>query len=265
MFGFKSADWSTLFAKLTSIKKLTIDRGIDTLECFAAGPITQALEELTLGYLKLPPSEILLLYGLRHLRTLDLQWHSFDPCLNDTTIALLSPHSPHSSADVLVLRVGLAPLRRATGSIVRVDATATDTVTRFASLSGGVCATLLFSSSSSFICSVVSLHSSSSSSHDERTNHCHVSTRISRIACSKCINRVRRLCIVRCLSSKLSSLTPPDLACRLVSFSPSCPPARRCCLILPIRDPTAFRPSTASLPHSPLCCVPLASIHTLAS
>ena len=42
--GFNSAHWSALFAKLT-IKKLTI-RGalLETLQCFAAGPITQSLE-----------------------------------------------------------------------------------------------------------------------------------------------------------------------------------------------------------------------------
>ena len=68
--GFDFAHWSALFAKLT-IKTLTICRGaIDSLACFAAGPITQSLEKLTLEELLLPPSEISHLCNLRHLRTL---------------------------------------------------------------------------------------------------------------------------------------------------------------------------------------------------
>ena len=71
--GFNSAHWSALFAKLT-IKKLTIRMGrLDTLQCFAAGPITQSLEELALEYLDLPSFEVSHLYGLRRLRTLHLQ------------------------------------------------------------------------------------------------------------------------------------------------------------------------------------------------
>ena len=45
---FNSTQWSTLFAELTKLKKLTLYRGPETLQCFTAGPITQSLEELIL-------------------------------------------------------------------------------------------------------------------------------------------------------------------------------------------------------------------------
>ena len=89
---FNSAHWSALFAKLP-LKRLTICREeLDTLRCFAAGPIIQSLEELTLQSLNLPSSEISHLYGLRLLRTLH-----FDRCffsrLPDDTLASFSPPS----------------------------------------------------------------------------------------------------------------------------------------------------------------------------
>ena len=92
--GFNSAHWSALFAKLTKIKKLTISlKHLWTLECFAAGPITQSLEELTLEQINLPLSELAHLYALRRLRTLDLQC-CFDRCLDDASFASLSPPTP---------------------------------------------------------------------------------------------------------------------------------------------------------------------------
>ena len=57
--GFRSSHWSALFAKLTKLKKLTIsEMALETLQCFASGPITQSLEELMLDHLALPPSEV---------------------------------------------------------------------------------------------------------------------------------------------------------------------------------------------------------------
>ena len=91
--GFDSAHWSALFAKLT-IKKLTIRYGeLKSLQCFATGPITQSLEELTLCDLALPPSEISHLYGLRRLRTLKL-YDCFAPPLDDASLACLFPPTP---------------------------------------------------------------------------------------------------------------------------------------------------------------------------
>ena len=92
--GFKSAHWTALFAQL-AVKKLTIGRGsVETLSCFAGGPITQTLEELTIESLdrglKLPPSELLHLYNLRSLRTLHLN-NCFFPRLSDDAIGRLSP------------------------------------------------------------------------------------------------------------------------------------------------------------------------------
>ena len=92
--GFKSAHWSALFAKLTSIKKLTIrGGGIDSLACFAAGPITESLEELKLEYRALPPSELPHLYDLRRLRSLHLDG-SFSSRLADAAIASFIPPTP---------------------------------------------------------------------------------------------------------------------------------------------------------------------------
>ena len=88
--GFNSAHWSALFAKL-ALKKLTIRRGeIDTLQCFATGPITESLEELTLEQINLPSSEVPHLYALRRLRTLHLNY-CFSPRLDGATIDRLSP------------------------------------------------------------------------------------------------------------------------------------------------------------------------------
>ena len=92
--GFRSADWSALFAKLP-IKKLTIRGGaIESLWCFKAGPITQSLEDLTLDHLlSLPPSEILHLHSLSRLRSLRLD-DGFSPRVDDATILRLSPPTP---------------------------------------------------------------------------------------------------------------------------------------------------------------------------
>ena len=88
--GFKSAHWSALFAKL-SLKKLTIRRGeLETLQCFAAGPITQSLEELAIAGLALPPAELSHLYGLHRLRSLALNY-CFSSHLDDATLASLFP------------------------------------------------------------------------------------------------------------------------------------------------------------------------------
>ena len=89
--GFDSAHWSALFAKLTSIKKLTIHRGeLKTLECFTSGPITESLQELTLDDLNLPPSELPHLYALRRLRALHLD-NCFSLPLTDATVDSLTP------------------------------------------------------------------------------------------------------------------------------------------------------------------------------
>ena len=102
-YGFNFAHWSALFAKLT-IKKLRIrQESIDTLQCFAAGPITDSLEELTLDDLKLSPSELAHLYGLRRLRTLHLD-RCFSSRLEDAVFDHLSPPTP--------LLPALAELRR---------------------------------------------------------------------------------------------------------------------------------------------------------
>ena len=91
--GFNSAHWSALFAKLT-IKKLTV-RGdeLDTLQCFAAGPITHSLEELCVYTVELPPAELTHLYGLRRLRTLDLLC-CFTSHLDVAMIDRISPPTP---------------------------------------------------------------------------------------------------------------------------------------------------------------------------
>ena len=92
--GFDSAHWSALFNKLPMIRKLSIDsRGrLETLRCFAAGPITQSLEDLTIRG-ELPPSELSHLSGLRRLRTLHLE-HRFSSRLDDATIDSVSPPTP---------------------------------------------------------------------------------------------------------------------------------------------------------------------------
>ena len=91
--GFKSVHWSALFAKLR-IKKLTIRQDtLETLRCFAEGPITQSLEELSLECLSLPPSEVSHLYALRRLRTLRLGG-CFSARLADATVDSLIPPSP---------------------------------------------------------------------------------------------------------------------------------------------------------------------------
>ena len=88
--GFNSTHWSALLGKL-SIKQLTIRGGdLDTLQCFATGPITQSLVELTIEFLKLPPSELPHLYGLRRLQTLRLD-DCFSSRLDDALLDQLSP------------------------------------------------------------------------------------------------------------------------------------------------------------------------------
>ena len=90
--GLNSEQWSALFAKL-ALKNLTISRGgMMTLQCFAAGPITQSLVELTLFETELPPSEVVHLYALRRLRILFL-FSSFSSPLDNTTINRLYPPS----------------------------------------------------------------------------------------------------------------------------------------------------------------------------
>ena len=92
--GFNSAHFTVLFAKLTRIKKLAIRGGnLTSLECFAAGPITQSLEELTLSDLDLAPSEVSYLRGLSRLRILHLSG-CFSPSLDDSTIPSMSPPTP---------------------------------------------------------------------------------------------------------------------------------------------------------------------------
>ena len=92
--GFNSAQWSALFAKLPHLKKLTIRGGdLHTLECLAAGPITESLEELALRDLALPPSEVSHLSGLRHLCTLHF-CVCFSPLLDDATVNSLAPPTP---------------------------------------------------------------------------------------------------------------------------------------------------------------------------
>ena len=71
--------------------KLTIrGRALDTLRCFAEGPITQSLVELILNRLNLLPSELLHLSGLRCLRTLRL-YYCFLSRLSDAMVDSLSP------------------------------------------------------------------------------------------------------------------------------------------------------------------------------
>ena len=90
--GFHPAHWTALLDKLTKIKKLKLrGRKIkQTLECFATGPVTESLQELTLEHLDLPPSELSHLSALRRLRTLRLISCSF-PRRRDATIDSLSP------------------------------------------------------------------------------------------------------------------------------------------------------------------------------
>ena len=86
--GFKSAHWSALLAKLT-LRKLSILRGtLETLQCFAVGPIAQSLEELSIEHVTLAQYEIPCLYALRCLRTLSC---CFTSPLDDSTLADLTP------------------------------------------------------------------------------------------------------------------------------------------------------------------------------
>ena len=92
--GFNSAHWSALFAKLP-LRKLTILRGtLETLQCFAVGPIAQALEELSIEGASLPLSELPHLYALRRLRTLALDC-CFVSRLDDATLVDLTPPTAH--------------------------------------------------------------------------------------------------------------------------------------------------------------------------
>ena len=94
--GFRSAHWSGLFAKLTKLRKLEICRGeLDTLMCFAAGPITQSLEDLIIQNLELtlPPAEISHLYALRRLSHLILNC-CFSSAVDAETCDSLSPPTP---------------------------------------------------------------------------------------------------------------------------------------------------------------------------
>ena len=67
--------------------------GLEMLRCFAEGPITQSLEELSLEQIDLPSSEIVHLYNLRRLRTLRL-----DGCFSPHLAAEMSPPTPHLPA-----------------------------------------------------------------------------------------------------------------------------------------------------------------------
>ena len=70
--GLNSAQLSALFANL-KLKKLEIRRGeAEALRCFASGPITQSLEDLSLEHIVLSPSDLSHLYALRRLRSLRL-------------------------------------------------------------------------------------------------------------------------------------------------------------------------------------------------
>ena len=96
--GFNSAHLSVVFANLTKLKTLTISRGaLETLQCFASGPITQSLEDLTIENLHLPPSEVSYLYALRRLHTLHLL-RCFSSPLDEATIDSLFPPTPHLPA-----------------------------------------------------------------------------------------------------------------------------------------------------------------------
>ena len=85
---FDTAQSCALFANLPSIKQLSMDQGIQTLRCFAAGPITHSLEELSIGEVWL--SELAHLCCLRRLRTLHLR----RPCLDGAAVASLFPPTP---------------------------------------------------------------------------------------------------------------------------------------------------------------------------
>lgn len=89
---FNYAQLASLFAKLTSLVKLTIVGDLDSLQCFASGPITQTLEDLTLENLDLSPSELPHLYALNRLRVLFLDFcFSSGLRLDDATLDSLSP------------------------------------------------------------------------------------------------------------------------------------------------------------------------------
>ena len=88
--GFDSAQWSALFAKLRIRKLWMRGSAVKTLRCFAEGPITESLEELTLECRDLPPSEFSHLYALRRLLILQLD-ESFTSRLDDASIDTLTP------------------------------------------------------------------------------------------------------------------------------------------------------------------------------
>ena len=90
--GFDSSHWCSLLSHLPKLRRLQLRHAdkLTTLECFAAGPITQSLEELVMEYVRLPPAEVSHLYKLRRLRTLRLE-NCFSPPLADATIASFSP------------------------------------------------------------------------------------------------------------------------------------------------------------------------------
>ena len=110
--GFNSAHWSALVAELP-LKMLTLRNpwALETLACFAAGPITQSLEDLTVEGLELPASELSHLYGLYRLRTLDLR-DCFCSILPKATLKRLSPPSRILPALTKLVLRGLANVDR---------------------------------------------------------------------------------------------------------------------------------------------------------
>ena len=93
---------------------------MDTLQCFASGPITQSLEELAIGGAQLPPSELSHLFALRRLRTLHLHF-CFSPHLDDDTepLSAFGPFSsPHRAGSEVADCTGRVVLHRATGASV---------------------------------------------------------------------------------------------------------------------------------------------------
>ena len=80
------------------LKQLTISVGdLESLQCFAAGRITESLEALTIEGHAPPPSELAHLSALRRLRTLFLI-SGWAPRLDEATIASLSPPTPRLPA-----------------------------------------------------------------------------------------------------------------------------------------------------------------------
>ena len=91
-YHFDSAQWSALFAKLTLKYLALCGNELGTLSCFAWGPITVSLEELTIDKFDLPPSELFHLSALRRLRTLHIYERFISP-LEHATFTSLSPPS----------------------------------------------------------------------------------------------------------------------------------------------------------------------------